>query len=499
MNEKNNENETKEDGAKMDKRVTGILKKIGGNHPGGKSSKRGMYTAAVSALVVAIVIVFNLIVGGLPAGTLEYDITGHNVYTVTEQSVNYLKTLDKDVSIVVLAQDSAIDKRVSKFINNYARLSSHITLKIIDPVLDPTALTTYNAKENNIVVSCAATNKTKILDLAGIEGYQAGLILYDAQAYQSGQLQAVALDAEGQLTSAVSYVTSTETNKMYLLSGHGEASLGTNATSLISKANIETTSLNLLTDGNVPSDCELIVCFNPTQDLANDELTTLEAYLKTGGNVLLILDNTQLKNFNALLTTYGLQMQNGYIGDNDRFYKALNAQYGIYCIYPVLSTSDDITASITTDALLRGARGMLQVMPERRGSVVTPFMTTSENGLLADSQNNGTQGQYIIGATAVETFTDQKDTESRLTVITAVDLLSDDIAANVGPTDLNIFMNAVDKNYTQVQSLVVPEKTLNVTPIQTTHPGFWSAIFIGVIPVGVLACGFIYWVRRRNR
>lgn len=480
-----NVNETPGDGNRIEK------------HAGAKnvSSKRGMYTAAVSALVIAIVIVFNLVVGGLPSGTLEFDITGRHIYTVSEQSVDFMKTINKDVNIVVLAQDGAIDERVLKFINNYARLSSHITLKIVDPILDPTALTTYNAKENNVVVSCAATNKTKILNLGGIDGYQEALILYDAQAYQYGQLQPIALDAEGLLTSAISNVTSETTSKIYLLKGHGESELGTNASSNISKANYETAPLNLLTAGKVPDDCQLILCNNPTANLANDELDAITAYLRNGGKVLLFLDDPTLSNFNTLLTIYGLQMQNGYIGDSTRFYQ----QYGNFCIYPVLSTTSDITSSITTDAFVRAARGMLEIPPQRQGVTVTAFMTTSADGILAVDENNASAGQYILGATATETLDDKADVRTMLTVITAVDILSDDVAENIGLTNLKIFMNAVNNNFSEVQRYVIPQKNLNVTPIQVTHSGIWSIIFIGVIPVALLAGGIVYWNKRRNR
>lgn len=463
----------------------------------GTGSKRGMYTAAISALVIAIVIIFNLVIGGLPSGTLEYDITGRDVYVVTEQSVKYLSTLEKDVSIVVLAQSAAVDERVMKLINNYAKLSAHITLKIVDPVLDPTALTTYNAQENTVVVRCAETDKTEILSLAGIEGYADGLILYDAQAYQYGQLQPVALDAEGQLTSAINKVTSDTTNKIYLLSGHGESDLATTASSYITKANYETAPLNLLKDGKIPDDCQLIICNNPIENLANDERTLLQTYLRNGGKVLLLLDNPTLSNFNALLAVYGLEMQNGYVGEGDRYYP----QYGNFFIYPVLSTTSDITAAITTDAFLRKPRGMLEITPERRGSAVTPFMTTSAEGILSVDENTALSGQFILGATVTETFADKAGVETRLTVITAIDLINEEVATNIGLTNLKIFMNAVNMNFSEAQGLIIPEKSLNLTPISIdpSHSGIWSILFIGIIPIAFLASGFVYWARRRNR
>ena len=313
------------------------------------------------------------------------------------------------------------------------------------------------------------------------------------------QLQAVSLDAEGLLTSAIHNVISETQNKIYLLKGHNEARLGANASSYLSKANYVTADLNLLTDGSIPEDCKLIFCNNPAVDLADDEFDMLTSYLRNGGKLLLFLDNPNLSNFNALLEMYGLQMQNGYVGDNDRYYKAYAREYGIFCIYPVLSAASDITSSVMTDAFLRGARGMLQVTPQRTGAVVTPFMTSSENAVLMVDENNFTEGKYVLGAVATETYGDKADVETRLTVITAVDLLSDDISTRANLSNMEIFINAVNKNFDDVESYVIPAKNLQIMPTLISHPLIWSVVFIGVIPLGILSGGFVYWIRRRNR
>ncbi len=459
--------------------------------------KHGIYMAAVSAIVIAIVIVFNLLIGSMPNGTLEYDISKEDIYTVTDKSVEYLKTLDKDISIVVLAQDAAMDERISKFINNYAKLSSHITLQVIDPVLYPTALETYDAQENNIIVTCTDTSKTRVLELGAINGYGDGLILYDAQSAYYGQYTPVAIDAEGQLTSAINYVTSDVTNKLYLLDGHGESELGTTAADALSKSNVETASLNLMKEGSIPEDCELIVSFNPTEDLTEDELDMLETYLKTGGNVLLLLDISDLANYNSLLETYGLQMQDGVIADTENYYKVYASQYGYFCIYPELSASSDVTSSITEDALLLYPHGLLEITPLRRGATVTAFMTTSENGLLVVDENTSIEGQYILGATSVETFEDVEDTESRLTVITAIDLVNDSIPTSF--SNLDIFTNAVNLNFGETQSIVISPKSLDVGTITVANPGVWIILFIGILPLAFLVGGLIYWGKRRNR
>ncbi len=465
---------------------------------GSVKKKHGIYAAAVSAIVIAIVIVFNLFVSSIPEGTLEFDISDKGLYQITQQSVDYLGTLDKDVSIVVLSQEAAMDKMILKIINNYVKLSPHISLQFIDPVVNPSALETYGAQENNIVVTCSDTGKTRVLKLGGIYGYEDGLILYDAQAaYTSGQYKPVAIDAEGQLTSAINGVTSDVSHKLYYLDGHGESPLGTMASDAISKSNIETATVSLSKDGSIPEDCELLVSVNPTTDLTGEELDLLLTYLKNGGNVMVFLSSADLANFNTLLETYGLQMQTGIIADQENYYKIYAQQYSYFCIFPNLSTSDSITSGITSDALLRHSSGMLETTPLRRGAVVSPFMTTSDKALLVVDENTMTEGQYILGATSVETFENTDDTESRLTVIAATDLLSDDIPTAY--SNMDIFLNAVNANFGDAQSTVIPTKSLDVGAIKMSHPIIWGALFIAVIPLAFIVGGLVYWSRRRKR
>lgn len=102
--------------------------------------RQGGYLAATTAIVVAIVVFLNLIVGQLPTHLLEFDLSDKQLYTVTDTSKEFLAGLDKDVEIVVLAEESNVDERIAKFLDNYAALSSHITVTEVDPVAPPLLL-----------------------------------------------------------------------------------------------------------------------------------------------------------------------------------------------------------------------------------------------------------------------------------------------------------------------------------------------------------------------
>ena len=117
------------------------------------ASKQGSYSVGLTALVIAIVVLINLIVGQLPSQVRQIDISTNNIYEITDTSRELLDGLDRDVTFTVLADKSSTDKRIRNFIDRYSALSSHISVEWIDPVLHPSALTTYSADSDTIVVS----------------------------------------------------------------------------------------------------------------------------------------------------------------------------------------------------------------------------------------------------------------------------------------------------------------------------------------------------------
>jgi ABC-2 type transport system permease protein len=121
---------------------------------------------------------------------------------------------------------------------------------------------------------------------------------------------------------------------------------------MLTKSNITVTpSLNLLMDGGIPEDCSLIIVNDPTADLANDELTMIREYLAGGGDIMLIMDNSGLANFNALMAEYGFGIEPGYVGDAASYYAQYAQYYGYFCMAPTLSDTG-VTAGITSNAIV---------------------------------------------------------------------------------------------------------------------------------------------------
>ena len=458
-------------------------------------SKRGSYTLAMTSIVIAIVIVFNMIVNLIPENKRQFDISSTNIYEISSKSKKIINKVDHDVTFYVLAEKSNTDKRIKTFINKYASLSDKIHIKWIDPVLHPSALTKYGTEENNIVISCKKTNRTTTVSFNDI--------LVSSASYYSTSSSASSFDGDGQLTSALNYVTSNKEYKAYYTSGHGESSLSSEVTSLLTKSRISTSDLLLMTATSIPDDCDLLIIDGATSDFTKDEVKLLSSYLKKGGKVVTLLaqTNKSMKNLYGLLKDYGLTVQSGYIADTERSY-----QGNYYYLIPNLSVSGDMASGISSNSVMMiNSKGMTQSTPVRDSISTDAFMTTSSNGY-AVTEKKQTQGTYVLGATSTESVKVKNSKgkkvtkESRLTVYGSNMLIDEQITSSFSSLEnLTLFTNSVTASLDNADNVSISPKSLEVSYNTIAHPGPFSILVVFVIPVGLIVGGFIVWFRRRRR
>lgn len=363
--------------------------------------KNGSFSLAVTAIVLAIIVVVNLIIGQLPSKLLNWDLSETGIFSVSDTSKELLKDLDKDVTVEVVAETGNIDSRIEKFISIYGDLSSKLKVSYVDPVLHPEILTKYGISANSVVVSCEETGKNQVISFSDIIVSQQNYYGYSSESE---------FDAEGQLTSAVAAVTSDNDKKIYMLRGHGESAISQELGELLTKNSMTTSNLNLLETASVPDDCDLLIINNPTSDLGTDEYTELHNYLYQGGNVLLLrgVTDKELTNFNELMEDYGMTMVNSYIGDRDRYYQ--RAQSAFY-FFPMI-TSNDTNVETTSSILVGAVAGMTASENTPEDVTLTTLLTTSNNAFREGNSNEATQ--FILAASAQKTVPADTESESEL-------------------------------------------------------------------------------------
>ena len=467
-------------------------------------SRYGLYSAVLIAAAVVVVLLFNLAVHLLPAGVKQFDLSSQQLYTVSDTSKEFLAALDKDVDLILIAENGSVDERISAFAEKYAALSDHVRVSVVDPVQDPSVLTRYGAELNTAVISCPETGKQQLIAFTDI------IVMDPMYAYYGYDVESE-FDAEGQFTSAIDAVTGDTAHAIYTLAGHGESDLGANITDRLEKNHFTVAKLNLALDGAIPEDCSLLLVNQPTSDLSSDELSLLEDYLAQGGQVAVILDSAttgDCANLVSLLNTYGLDLADGYLADPGR----MSAQYqSPFVFFPVVNASaDSVTAgySASDDLVMVGFDGsdtvsrvvpMTRIDPARDTITVDAFLKTTTTGQIYEDQTAGEQGVFTVGAVCSENVSGARGETARLLVVSADTLLDDTLASSFPSLrNLDVFMTALTAGFDDVSNISIAPKSLTATYNTVNNVNLLGILCVIVIPGVFLVGGFVLWVRRRR-
>ena len=447
-----------------------------------KAFRKGSYSTILMVIIIAIVVVVNVMVSKLPTEAKNIDVSYNELYSIGDVTYSVLDKIENEVDIIVIKDKESTDKRISTLIDKYADGSKHINVSYMDPVLYPSVLAKYDTEENNIVVKCDTTGKNTIISFDDIIKYDQTYYAYYGMKYETE------FDGEGQLTTAIDYVSNENDKIIYTTEGHGESSLGNNISQLIAKSNFDVASVNLLVDNGIPEDCSLLICNQPTKDLADDELDMIREYLGNGGKVTILLADTtaETPNLDELMAGYGISKVDGYIADTERYYGQ-----NIYNIFPMYS-SGDITGNFDKDeyTLVYGSIGLEVNSVE--GMTADKFLTTSSNGAAVVSEDDYTEGEYALAVAA-------DIDESRLTVFGCASLIDDDFTSYyTNLVDLQVFMNSITANFEDVSNISIDSISLETTYNTISNGNGIGVIFIGIIPIALLAIGFARWFGRRK-
>ena len=223
----------------------------------------GAYSLILSAVVLTILIVVNILVNALPENLTKYDISAAKLYSITSNTKAVVNGLDEDVTIYWIVQADKEDAVIENLLNKYDSLSDHIQIVKKNPDVYPTFAEQYTdetVENNSLVVECG--------DRSRFIGYDD---IYISEADMYSYSYNTSFDGEGAITSAIDYVVNEEQPKIYVLEGHGEAELPTTFSEQLEKENMELNTFSLLTVDAIPEDAACVMIYAPTTDISQEE------------------------------------------------------------------------------------------------------------------------------------------------------------------------------------------------------------------------------------
>lgn len=457
----------------------------------------GGYSLVITAVVLALLVVVNILVSALPASLTQYDISASKLYSITSNTKMVVNALDQDVTIYWIVQSGQEDSVLENLLDKYDSLSDHITVLKRNPDVYPTFAQQYTeeAVENNsLVVECG--DRYRYISYSDIYLQEVDMYSYT---------YTTSFDGEGAITSAIDYVVSQELPTLYLLEGHGEADLPDSFRDQLEKENMQTETFSLLTVDQVPEEADCVVIYAPASDISVEERDMLAEYVAGGGRLFVAAGPTEdssLENLYSLLEDYGVTPVEGIVVEEDRGYYAFGYPY---VLLPDM-VEDAVTASLIQERyypILPLALGL--TVPETgTGGTVTALLTTSQTSFSKaagyalttyEREEGDTDGPFAVAVSVAD------DGGGQIIWFTSSLFLEDMYNAYSSGANGDLGMNALSAMIGESEAVAIRSKSLNYNylTISESTASLLKTLMIGVFPLLYLGLGIVVVTRRRRR
>lgn len=466
---------------------------------------KGTTTVILVAIVIACYIGLNWGVKQLKVEDLDF--TTKNLYSLSEETKNRLKNLDKDITIQLINMEDYT--YVVEYAHKYQNASNKVTIEEIDDLSARVDLQTkYNidAEGNLIVVKSGDKEKT----LATSDLYT-----YDYSTYE--QIDTT----EEAITNAIVDVTIEKKPHIYVLEGKAyndpEQSLGIIANKLIDEAN-DIDLLDILTSGAVPEDCDCLIITTLKQDLSDLERDKILEYINNGGKLLMLTSqniiDVDTPNFDQILAQYGINIEYGAILEQD----SSKMLYDTPNMIVAEANSSFMSKLDMTLKVFLVNPGKIQFADETKleelGVTYETMALTSESSFVrtdfkqdttSRTNKDSEEGSSIVGAYVNKKISDEKTSQ--------LIIFSDETFASTSQLIIGFqsiyavkLYNNEDVVLNSVSHLTEREDTITIrktdeteTYTVTDQEDVIIKTIIFVVPVLIIIIGISVWIFRRRK
>ena len=511
--------------------------------------KRGGYAVLAIAIVLTGAILINLLTSFLAKRIdLEYDLTSDKKHSISEENAEYIKTVDKEINIYVMAASASeyyggymnyyanqmgytvttgdYYEQTTKFLEKYADLNKNIKVTYMDPYGTQMAEISTKYPESfmygDILVTCSFTTSSG----AKLDNYR-NLTLTDIYtAEDTSGMASMGYDyyyingscLETSLTSAVASVISEETKKIAFLATHSKAGIFDYFKGILELNNFKVDEISGDMLKEIPQEYDAAVLVAPVMDFTKEELNALSVFLEGNGKLgktLMFYGDTgyqNLPNLYNFLGEWGIAVEKGIVFEtNDGYYMDKN-----HATYMSLAQSN--SPFTIANAFISGYNVPMYENGENYGgrttetiigtngtSVIVPVSTDPSVAPSKDLEKRKLSNAIIATDEDFDNDTD-KSIFSRVIAFSSIDFISQEYIEKYGSTidykltALNALRYATglsEKTITFENKTIDATSELYVTSSSSVK--VIRIIFIGILPLAVLAAAFAIFFIRRNK
>ena len=457
------------------------------------------------ALVLIIISAFLLITTGMQKLDLTpIDLTSNKTYTITDESKEKVADIEKQVNIYLIGYTD--DASATIIAKQYNKVNEKISVEAVDITKRTDLAQKYGIDSSDIsriIIACGEKNKVLT---------DSDLSTYDMTTYESIDV------TEEKLTSSILTVTTEDIPNIYFLVGYSDLSLDKGMSFLgayLENEIMKVETLDILSKGNVPDDCDTLVITTPTKDFEDIVTNAIIKYINKGGNILWFNSSygaaKDLPNVNKVLATFGVDaFSTGYIIETDTDKMISEAPY---MILPDVEYTD-VTSK--TNSILFIEPTKLNIQDENKLSALKvereDLLTASEtsyfrNDLTINSNaktDKDTDGEFTVGAKLTKTINDSE--KSTLIIYGDNYFISDTPVSENSATPMiliydnkDLVLNSMAFLADREKDITVRKKTENITYTATETEDTIIRIAIFIVPCLIVLAGIIVWQVRRRK
>lgn len=461
--------------------------------------KNGAFSAAICTFVIIIIVIVNLIAGEL---NIKIDLSKDNKYTLTSQTKDLMKTISDDIKLYYMAGEDSQDSLVKQIVDQYDNIVENVKVEVKDPVLYPQFASEYTDAEiptNSVIVVNSRNGRNKVVSYSDM--------LITEVDYNTYMEQTTGIDVEGQITSALEYVTTKDLPIMYQVEGHGELEIPISLAGSLAKENVATQKLTTLTIETIPEDCSVLLINGPQHDLTEKEASIINDYLKKGGDAIILASYSTeaMPYFEEILSNYGVEMVEGIVIEGDsNYYMSGTPTY----LIPTIN-SNDITSSIINNnmpVVIPVAKG-LQIQESLKSSITVNVVLTSSdssfskinvNSSTYTNENKDINGPFSLGLAVTDSTNEE---ETKIVIYSSPYLIDDSMVSLTQLGNTDIFLNSIKWITGTKSRLSIPSRSLEPSylTLNAAEVNFYSAVVLILIPFIILITGVIVTIRRRKQ
>ena len=523
-----------------------------------KKLKHGAMATVFTCVFVAVIVLVNIIATVLfDKYPITLDLTENKIYSISEEAEKYVKKINKNVKITVLAKRDDFEsfggeytKSAAELLDKYGKYNKKIEIEYIDFLSNPDVMSDYadqtglgaydiifetrsvDSKGNEfkrikVVGLMDMVNiKDEVYEMYAQSGYDTASIANEIEQYVAGygHYQTFNLynsygmlgtsNAENAFVSAfMSVADENPVTITFVKSNRNETEL-TYFKSLLEANGYLVNEIDISTS-EIPEDSDILVVAAPKLDYTSEEITKLDEFLSNDGNLgksliyMASVKQAETPNIDEFLEEYGLKIERKSIAENEQGYYYGSNPYWTKQFLVGEYYLDDYNASENAWYYVPYSRAIKPLYEEDGMKAVWPYLSSSANAYEVDIETNKSEQTGVLYSMAIGAkgkFSADVDGSSikdfsHVIAFGTEHFFVDEGLASSTFENNKLIISLLNGLTGKHQELVISPKSVTAVSfdVDEKQANILKYTYVFIIPAVILITGFVVYLRRKNK